>query len=69
MFDWCCGCRLVIEIGGSFGLGLVWMEVVVASSVCGLFLLPVSSFYKTLTFRSSFICFLFLFYFFFWLVK
>ena len=65
VFDWCCGCRLVIEIGGSFGLGLVWMEVVVASSVCGLLLLPVSSFYKTLTFRSSFFCF----FVFFWLVK
>ena len=49
---------MVIEIGGSLGLGLVWMEVVVASSVYGLLLLlPVSSFYKTLTFRSSFFLF------------
>ena len=40
----------MVEIGGSFGLGLVWMEVVIAASVCGLLLLPISSFYKTLTF-------------------
>ena len=70
VFDWWCGWRLVIEIGGSLGLGLVWMEVVVASSVYGLLLLlPVSSFYKTLTSRSSFICFLICFFVFFWLVK